>query len=82
MLDDVIAKSHEELQLNKINDGLYLTNKDIKVLEKYNINYNTTIDMLLFELDEILNESNGELDDLEEVSNNISEFNYYHNVDK
>ena len=82
MIDDIVNKTHESLNLNKINDELYLTNKEIEVLEKYNINYNTSIDMLMFNLEEILNDSNGELTDLEEVSNSVSEFNYYHNVNK
>ena len=82
MLDDIINETHESLNLNKINDRLYLTNKEIEVLEKYDINYHTSIEELLFNLDEILNESNGEYIDLEEVSNSISEFNYYHNTNK
>lgn len=82
MLDDIVKETHESLNLNKINDNLYLTNKEIEVLEKYEINYNTNIEMLMFEIDEILNDSNGELIDLEEVSNSISEFNYYHNTNK
>lgn len=82
MLDDIIKETHESLNLNKINDKLYLTNKEIEVLEKYDIEYHTSIEELLFKLDEILNESNGECTDLEEVSNSISEFNYYHNTNK
>ena len=82
MYEDLIKQTHEDLKLNKINDKLYLTNKQIEVLEKYDINYHTNIESLIFELEEILNDSNGELVDLEEVSNSISEFNYYHNVNK
>ncbi len=82
MLDDIVNKSHNDLKLNKINDKLYLTNKEIDVLEKYDIDYHTSIDMLMFKIDEILNDSTGELNDLEEVSSSISEFNYYHNVNK
>ena len=82
MLDDIINETHEKLKLNKIKDKLYLTNKDIEVLEKYDINYHTTIEELLYNLEEILNESSGEYPDLEEVSNNIAEFNYYHNTNK
>lgn len=79
MLDDIIKETHDSLKLNKINDKLYLTNKEIEVLEKYDIDYNTSIDLLMFNLEEILNDSDGELTDLEEVSNSIAEFNYYHN---
>ena len=82
MLEDLVKKTHEDLNLNKINDKLYLTNKQIEVLEKYDIDYHTSIEELLFKLDEILNESDGEYIDLEEVSNSISEFNYYHNTNK
>ncbi len=82
MLDDIVNKSHNDLKLNKINDKLYLTNKEIDVLEKYDIDYHTSIDMLMFKIDEILNDSTGELNDLEEVSSSIAEFNYYHNVNK
>ena len=82
MLDDIVKETHESLNLNKINDKLYLTNKEIEVLEKYDIDYHTSIEELLFTLDEILNDSNGEYTDLEEVSNSISEFNYYHNINK
>lgn len=82
MLEDLVKKTHEDLNLNKINDKLYLTNKQIEVLEKYDIDYHTSIEELLFKLDEILNESDGEYMDLEEVSNSISEFNYYHNTNK
>lgn len=82
MLDDIVKETHESLNLNKINDKLYLTNKEIEVLEKYDIDYHTSIEEILFTLDEILNDSNGEYTDLEEVSNSISEFNYYHNTNK
>lgn len=82
MLDDIIKDTHDSLKLNKINDKLYLTNKEIEVLEKYDIDYNTSIDLLMFNLEEILNGSDGELTDLEEVSNSIAEFNYYHNSNK
>lgn len=82
MLNDIVKETHESLNLNKINDNLYLTNKEIEVLEKYDIDYHTSIDMLMFKLDEILNDSDGDLTDLEDVSNSISEFNYYHNTNK
>ena len=80
MIDDIVNKTHEDLKLNRINDNLYLTNKEIEVLERYDINYNTSIEELMFNLEEILNENDYE--DLEEVSNSISEFNYYHNTNK
>ena len=80
MIDEIVKETHDSLKLNKINDELYLTNKEIQVLDKYDINYNTSIETLMFNLEEILNENDYE--DLEEVSNSISEFNYYHNTKK
>lgn len=82
MLDDIVEQSHKDLKLNKINDELYLTNKEVEVLERYNICYNTTVNLLMYEIDEILNNSPLELTDLEDVSKSIAEFNYYHNTNK
>lgn len=80
MIDEIVKETHEGLKLNKINDNLYLTNKQIEVLDRYNIDYHTSIEELMFNLDEILNENDYE--DLEDVSNSIAEFNYYHNTNK
>ena len=68
MIDDIVLKTHESLKLNKINDNLYLTNKEIETL--------------MFTIEEILNDSDGSMSDLEEVSSSIAEFNYYHNTNK
>ena len=80
MIEEIVKETHEGLKLNKINDNLYLTNKEIEVLDRYDIDYHTSIEQLMFNLDEILNENDYE--DLEEVSNSIAEFNYYHNTKK
>ena len=82
MIDDIVLKTHESLKLNKINDNLYLTNKEIETLEKYDIKYDTNIETLMFMIEEILNDSDGSMSDLEEVSSSIAEFNYYHNTNK
>ena len=82
MIEDIVKETHKNMKLNKINDSLQLTNKEIEVLKKYNINYNTDIKSLMFEIDEILNDSYDEYLDLEEVLDSISEFNYYHNTNK
>ena len=82
MIDDIVLKTHESLKLNKINDNLYLTNKEIEILEKYDIKYDTNIETLMFTIEEILNDSDGNMSDLEEVSSSIAEFNYYHNTNK
>lgn len=75
---DSIFKGNE---LEKVNDKLYLTKNQIDILNRYDIEYsNKSIDELIFELEDILNyEDNDELDKL---SMDLSEFNYYHNTNK
>lgn len=69
---------------NMLNDynGLLLTNKEVTVLNRYNIEYSncTNLSQLLYQIEEILNEE--QLEDLEEVSKDIAERNYYHNTNK
>lgn len=82
MIDEIVKETHDSLTLNKINDNLYLTNKQIEVLDRYDIEYkNKSIEELIYEIEDILNEDDS-YSDLEEVSIGLSEFNYYHNTKK
>ena len=81
-IDEIVMKTFEDMKLNRINDNLYLSNKQIEVLKKYEIDYNKDIDSLIYEIEDILNDSYEELFDLEELSRELSEFNYYHNTKK
>lgn len=82
MIDEIVKETHDSLTLNKINDNLYLTNKQIEVLDRYDIEYkNKSIEELIYEIEDILNEDDS-YSDLEEVSLGLSEFNYYHNTNK
>ena len=58
-------------------NDIYLSDSDIKVLEKYEINYLNYSNMkeLLFDLEEILN-NNYVDNDLEELSIKLAEYNY------
>ena len=69
--------------LNVCSNGLMLTNYEIEILNKYNIDYNKTTSLkeILFLVEEILNEDNS-LDDLENISLSISERDYYMNTNK
>ena len=84
-IDDYLDKIFENNKMNKINN-LYLSNSQIEILNKYNIDYLNQVDMkeLVFEIEEYINENNGfmELDDLEYLSQQLSEFNYYYNTNK
>ncbi len=58
---------------------MYLSNNEIKILEKYNVKYNNydSLSSLIFELNEIEGD-----DDLEQLAIELSEFNYYNNQNK
>lgn len=69
--------------LKQIKNDIYLTSKDISVLDKYKINYLSCSNMkeLLFKIETVLN--NEETDfDLEDLSIKLSEYNYYYKTNK
>ena len=81
-IDKIVEETHKNMSMNKINDRLYLSNNQIDVLNRYNIEYKSkSIEELMFELDEILNDT-PDYDDLEKLSLELSEFNYYYNTKK
>lgn len=69
--------------LNDCGNNIYLTNFEIEVLEKYNINYLNCLSLkdIIFLVEEILNEDST-LEDLESISRSISERDYYLNTNK
>lgn len=82
-IDEIVSKTFEDNKLNKISDNLYLSNRQIEILNRYNIDYIKFSDIrsLIFEVESILEESI-DCDDLEALSSELSEFNYYHNTNK
>ena len=62
---------------------LVLRDSQIETLKKYNIEYEnfTSLSSLIFEIEEILTYET-DLDDLEELSAELSEQNYYNNTNK
>ena len=73
----------EKTRLKARNRNIYLSDSQIEILKRYNIDYQkyNSISALLFDIEEILNSGMGE-DDLEILSNDIQEFNYYNNTNK
>lgn len=63
--------------------GIYLTNYEIDVLNKYNINYKGCINLkeIIYYIEDILKDDNS-LDDLDIISRSISERDYYQNTNK
>lgn len=79
LINDIDFESNK---LVKITDKLYLTNYQIEILTKYNINYKElgSLSSIIFMAEEILEEDDYE--DLDEITKELSERNYYENTNK
>lgn len=78
--DEFVAQESDFLK--RINN-IYITENQVKVLEKYGIDINkyNNINELIYYIENFLNNSNS-MDDLEWVSESLSEYNYYANTNK
>ena len=72
----------ESNRLVKINNKLYLTNYQIEILNKYNIDYKSlgNLSTIIYVAEEILEEDDYE--DLDEIIRELAERNYYENTNK
>lgn len=72
----------ESNRLVKINNKLYLTNYQIEILNKYNIDYKSlgNLSSIIYVAEEILEEDDYE--DLDEIIRERAERNYYENTNK
>lgn len=79
-----IEEDFNKRSLKQRKNGIYLSDEQINILEKYNINYlnYNNINELIFYIEDYLNNSYMELEDLESVSEALSNFNYYNNTSK
>jgi len=65
-------------------NGMMLTNHEIEVLDRYKIPYKNCNNLkeIIFEIEEIMNDSDIVDDDLDYISSTISERDYYQNTNK
>ena len=72
----------ESNRLVNINNKLYLTNYQIEILNKYNIDYKSlgNLSSIIYVAEEILEEDDYE--DLDEIIRELAERNYYENTNK
>jgi len=79
-ISDLISQKYMH---KEIGNGIFLSDYQIEVLLKYDIDpYKCSgIDDLIFKIEDILEEDNT-LEDLDNISREISEFNYYANTNK
>lgn len=61
-------------------NNLMLSRNQIEVLKSYEIDYHQNVKMILFEIDQILNNNYDEV--LDEISSYIAEMDYYNNTEK
>ena len=82
-INKIAKKSIYGNKLNKISDNLYLSNRQIEILKRYEIDYKKFNDIksLMYEVETALEEVY-DADDLQALSIELSEFNYYHNTNK
>lgn len=81
-IDELVNEIDFEKNMHKKINNMLLTEHQIDVLKRYDIDYNKCSNMseLLYYIDECLDEMDNE--ELELVANEISEINYYMNTNK
>lgn len=81
-IENLINEINFKKNMHKNINNMLLTENQIDVLNKYNIDYNkcNSMNELLYYIDEYLNEIDAE--DLEKISLEIAETNYYMNTNK
>ena len=75
-----------DFEANKFNNinGLMLTNREVEVLDRYNINYKscTTLKEIIFQIEDLIQDMDIVEEDLDYISGNISVRDYYQNTNK
>ncbi len=74
--------NNPENNFHKKYGNLLLTDYQVNILNKYNIKYQefNNLNELIYYLEDYLNNNDNE--ELESISYELSEFNYYHNTNK
>ena len=84
-IDELISSlDFESNKINTVGNNLMLTNKEIEILDRYKINYLkcNSLKEILFEVEEILNDMDIVDEELDQISQSISERDYYQNTNK
>lgn len=82
---DEIVKEIEKNILKNRDNGLLLSDEHIEILERYGFDYKkySSINELIYDLEEYLNEEgDSDSSDLDWVSQDLAERNYYANTNK
>lgn len=81
MLDDVDYRKYLSIDNGK---GLLINRDDILILDRYGFDYKkyNSLSDLIFDIDNYINDSFDDIEDLEEALIRISEFHYYNETKK
>lgn len=79
-IDDLVSQKYMH---KEVKNGIFLSDYQLEVLNRYGIDINNvaSINDLIFQIDEVLNEES-DADDLDMILNELMEFNYYSNTNK
>ena len=82
-IDENELVKNEKSFMKKYNN-IYISEEQKEILDRYDIDVNKYLNIseLIYDIEECLNNSIEDLDDLEWVSQTISEYNYYNNTNK
>ena len=82
-IDSNTLYSSEDKFLKKYGN-IYISDEQLNILKKYDIDINKykNVSELIYDIEEYLNDSYQSMDDLEWVSETLSEYNYYNNTNK
>ena len=82
-IDDEEILKTEKSFLRKYNN-IYISEEQKEILDRYDIDVTKylNVSQLIYDIEQCLNDSFEELEDLEWVSQTISEYNYYNNTNK
>ena len=87
LLDNLgITLNIKHTQLKTRKNGLLLSDEQINILKNHNINYEQyqTLESLIFAIEDYINDVQSYMDitDIDKLSEQLSEQNYYNNTDK
>ncbi len=86
-LETELNNINKDYELVKLNNGLLIENKNINILNKYEIDPNkySNLNSLIFEIERVLNDyelDDYEYEELDNVCKSLQEKNYYLNTNK
>lgn len=83
-LEQLINYDFEKNEHKLRENDIYLSDYQVEVLNKYDIHYQnyTSMESLLFAVEDVIETSFEEAEELTMVADQIAEFNYYHFTNK